>query len=79
MRGDSVTLNMRRLTEIIILTSLLIITKSASDLEFEEDFIHSFLIKSEKLLKSDRLKTADSNWLKNAAYKVNPFLFLTLN
>ena len=62
---------MKQLTELIILTSLLIITKSASDVEFEEDFIHSFLIKSEKLSKSERLKTADSNWLESGAYKVN--------
>ena len=74
MTVQVITLNMKRLTEIIILTSLLIITKSASDLEFEEDFIHSFLIKPEKLLKSDRLKTADSNWLKSAAYKVKLLL-----
>ena len=68
------TTNMKQLTELIILTSLLIITKSASDVEFEEDFIHSFLIKSEKLSKSERLKTADSNWLKSAAYKVKLLL-----
>ena len=61
---------MKHLTELILLTNLLIITKSTSDVEFEEDFIHSFLIKSEKLIKSDRLKTADNNWLKSSAYKV---------
>ena len=68
---SAITTNMKRLTELILLTNLLLITKSTSDFEFEEDFIHSFLIKSEKLTKSDRLKTAESNWLTRASYKVN--------
>ena len=68
---SAITTNMKHLTELILLTNLLLITKSTSDFEFEEDFIHSFLIKSEKLSKSDRLKTADSNWLTRSAYKVN--------
>ena len=68
---SAITTNMKHLTELILLTNLLLITKSASDFEFEEDFIHSFLIKSEKLTKSERLKTADSNWLKGSSSKVN--------
>ena len=68
---SAITTNMKHLTELILLTNLLLITKSTSDFEFEEDFIHSFLIKSEKLSKSDRLKTADSNWLTRSAYQVN--------
>ena len=68
---SAITTNMKHLTELILLTNLLLITKSTSDFEFEEDFIHSFLIKSEKLTKSERLKTADSNWLKRSSYKVN--------
>ena len=62
---------MKHITELILLTNLLLITKSTSDVEFEEDFIHSFLIKSEKLTKSDRLKTADNNWVTKSAHKVS--------
>ena len=68
---SAITTNMKHLTELILLTNLLLITKSTSDFEFEEDFIHSFLIKSEKLTKSERLKSAETNWMKRSSYKVN--------
>ena len=62
---------MKHLTELILLTNLLLVTKSTSDFKYEEDFIHSFLIKSEKLTKSERLKTADSNWMTRSGHKVS--------
>ena len=44
--------------------------KSTSDVEFEQDFVHSFLIKAEKLKKTERLTNAERNWLKKTKYKV---------
>jgi len=43
--------------------------KSTSDVEFEQDFVHSFLIKAEKLKKTERLTNAERNWLRKTKYK----------
>ena len=62
-----------KLSEILVFTNviLLINSTSHSSFEFEEDFIHSFLIKPEKLKKSERLKDTRSDLLEKTGYKVN--------
>jgi len=57
------------ISEIFVLINTFLLINSTSDTEFEEDFIHSFLIKSEKLKKSERLKSAGQGWLEKTAYK----------
>ena len=44
--------------------------KSTLDTSFDEDLVHSFLIKPEKLIKSERLKSAGDGFLEKSAYKV---------
>jgi len=57
------------LVEFFLLANLLLLTRSSSDVEFEEDFVHSFLLKSEKLKKSERLDSAEDRWIKKTGYK----------
>ena len=56
--------------ELLILLDLILLTCSTSDTTFEEDFVHSFLIKPDKLRKSERLKSAGEEFLEKTAYKV---------
>ena len=56
--------------ELLILLDLILLTCSTSDTAFEEDFVHSFLIKPDKLRKSERLKSAGEEFLEKTAYKV---------
>ena len=56
--------------EILILLDIIFLITASSDTAFEEDFVHSFLIKSDKLRKSERLKTAGEEFLEKTAYKV---------
>ena len=56
--------------EILILLDIIFLISASSDTAFEEDFVHSFLIKSDKLKKSERLKTAGEEFLVKTAYKV---------
>ena len=56
--------------EFVLLANLLLLTRSTSDVEFEEDFVHSFLLKSDKLKKTDRLDNAEDRWIKKTGYKV---------
>ena len=56
--------------EILILLDIIFLITASSDTAFEEDFVHSFLIKSDKLRKSERLKTAGEEFLVKTAYKV---------
>ena len=56
--------------EFVLLASLLLPSRSNSDVEFEEDFVHSFLMKSDKLKKTDRLDNAEDTWIKKTGYKV---------
>ena len=56
--------------EILILLDIIFLISASSDTAFEEDFVHSFLIKSDKLRKSERLKTAGEEFLVKTAYKV---------
>ena len=58
------------LSEFCILLSYFLLINSTSDTSYDEDLVHSFLIKPEKLRKSERLKTAGENWLEKSAYKV---------
>ena len=62
-----------KLSEILVFTNVILLINSTSDssFEFEEDFIHSFLIKPEKLKKSERLKDTRSDLLEKTGYKVN--------
>ena len=62
------------ISEIFVLINTFLLINSTSDTEFEEDFIHSFLIKSEKLKKSERLKSAGDGWLEKTAYKVKVYM-----
>ena len=62
------------ISEIFVLINTFLLINSTSDTEFEEDFIHSFLIKSEKLKKSERLKSAGDGWLEKTAYKVKLYM-----
>ena len=63
--------------EILILLDIIWLISATSDTAFEEDFVHSFLIKSDKLRKSERLKTAGEEFLVKTAYKVI-FIFTLL-
>ena len=63
--------------EILILLDIILLISATSDTAFEEDFVHSFLIKSDKLRKSERLKTAGEEFLVKTAYKVI-FIFALL-
>lgn len=56
--------------ELLILLDIILLISATSDTAFEEDFVHSFLIKSDKLKKSERLKTAGEEFLVKTAYKV---------
>ena len=60
--------------EILILLDIICLISASSDTAFEEDFVHSFLIKSDKLKKSERLKTAGEEFLVKTAYKVITFM-----
>ena len=62
-----------KLSEILVFTNVILLINSTSDssFEFEEDFIHSFLIKPEKLKKSERLKDTRRDLLEKTGYKVN--------
>jgi len=42
---------------------------STSDVQFDQDFVHSFLMKSDKLKKTDRFYNAENTWLKKTGYK----------
>jgi len=53
----------------VFLANLLLLTRSTSDVEFEEDFVHSFLLKTEKLTKTARLDNAEDRWIKKTGYK----------
>jgi hypothetical protein len=59
------------LQDSILFTMLLVLSRSSSDVEFEQDFVHSFLIKSDKLKKSDRFENAEERWIKKTGYKVS--------
>ena len=59
------------LGEALVFLSLLLRIQSTSDATFEEDFVHSFLIKQDKLAMSERLKAAGEGWLEKTAYKVS--------
>lgn len=63
--------------ELLILLDIILLISATSDTAFEEDFVHSFLIKSDKLKKSERLKTAGEEFLVKTAYKVI-FIFRVL-
>ena len=56
--------------EILILLDIILLISATSDTAFEEDFVHSFLIKPDKLRKSERLKSAGEKFLEKTAYKV---------
>ena len=64
--------------EFVLLANLLLSTRSTSDVEFELDFVHSFLMKSDKLKKTDRLDNAEHRWIKKTEYKVKYLLWLML-
>ena len=55
---------------IVVLAIFLEKTCSTSDVEFEQDFVHSFLLKPDKLKKTDRLYNAEDTWIKKTGYKV---------
>jgi len=54
---------------IVVLAIFLEKTCSTSDVEFEQDFVHSFLLKPDKLKKTDRLYNAEDTWIKKTGYK----------
>jgi len=54
---------------LLLLTILLVKTRSTSDVEFEQDFVHSFLMKSDKLKKTERFDNAEDRWIKKTGYK----------
>ena len=64
------------LGEALVFLSLLLRIQSTSDAAFEEDFVHSFLIKQDKLAMSERLKGAGEGWLEKTAYKVRSYVHL---
>ena len=41
-----------------------------TNVEFEMDFVHSFLVKADKLRKTARLDNAEDRWIKKTGYKV---------
>lgn len=61
-----------KISEFLVFTNVILMISSTSEssFEFEEDFVHSFLIKPEKLKKSDRLKDMKSDLLEKTGYKV---------
>jgi hypothetical protein len=59
------------LRDFILFTILLVLSRSSSDVKFEQDFVHSFLMKSEKLKKTDRFNNAEERWIKKTGYKVS--------
>ena len=58
------------LRHLILFAILLVLSRSSSDVEFEQDFVHSFLMKSDKLKKTDRFDNAEERWIKKTGYKV---------
>ena len=54
----------------LILVLLLTKTRSTSDVEFEQDFVHSFLMKPDKLKKTDRFDKVEDTWVRKTEYKV---------
>ena len=58
------------LLDFILFAILLVVSKSNSDVEFDQDFVHSFLMKSVKLKKTDRFDNAEDRWIKKTGYKV---------
>ena len=56
--------------EFFVLINSIWMIKSTLDTSFDEDLVHSFLIKPEKLIKSERLKSAGDGFLEKSAYKV---------
>ena len=60
----------RFLRDSILFAILLVMSTSSSDVEFEQDFVHSFLMKSDKLTKTDRFADAEDRWIKKTGYKV---------
>ena len=59
------------LPNFIFFTVLLVFSSSNSDVEFEQDFVHSFLMKSDKLKKTDRFNNVEERWIKKTGYKVS--------
>lgn len=54
---------------VLLLSHLLLLTSSSSsDVAFEEDFVHSFLHKTEKLSRSSRLSGAGEGWVSESKY-----------
>ena len=58
------------LRHLILFAILLVLSRSTSDVEFEQDFVHSFLMKSDKLKKTERFANAEDRWVKKTGYKV---------
>ena len=61
---------------ILTLLDIILVISATSDTAFEEDFVHSFLIKPDKLRKSERLKSAGEEFLEKTAYKVKSIFIL---
>ena len=55
---------------LLLTCHLPLLASSSSAGEYEEDFVHSFLHKPEKLVTSGRLERARDTWLRSTPYQV---------
>ena len=62
--------NMIRSVVRCLLLNILLVQSRTDDFDYELDFVHSFLVKSDKLGKTKRLDSAEDRWIKKTGYKV---------
>ena len=57
----------------LVVTSLIgsiIMVQCNTDRDFQLDFVHSFLVKNNKLEKTKRMESAEERWIKKTGYMV---------
>ena len=57
----------------LVVTSLIgsiIMVQCNKDRDFQLDFVHSFLVKNNKLEKTKRMESAEERWIKKTGYMV---------
>ena len=53
-----------------LIVSIIMVHSSKDNMDFQLDFVHSFLVKNNKLQKTKRMDSAEERWIKKTGYMV---------